>query len=367
MKISVSSYRFLKDADDARRRTVLIRNLRIRKKVTDIAEVRSNQSAHDDLTILGSSSDGYAFVAITSTQAGSSPKAVITVNNVSVTSITDTGATVSIVETPPQPPAKLHPRLRTSIHPPLVLDKPDWPTWQPGITSSVFEAASEGYKGQPADSPFGHDIAPYDGMPNLRWLLLQVSYLKESNPGPMTKTEAESFAQALDAIRKLEECQASLMAKLKTAKEKKVEADNKIELLSHKVASLERATASRHPSEVGTDSDANAKRKVQVSVCVAGAQRISSLDEAGDKQPLSSEMRCMSEVGRPCDNGRVGIEEPSEKCQAPIQSCGRRGLLFCQRVFCNWQTSQKRLLCSKTWKHPLKLWSLMKTAGDMTP
>ncbi|KAL3196605.1 hypothetical protein MRX96_015465 [Rhipicephalus microplus] len=77
----------------------------------------------------------------------------------------------------------------------------------------------------------------------------------------------------------------------------------------------------------------NAKRKVQVSVCVAGAQRISSLDEAGDKQPLSSEMRCMSEVGRPCDNGRVGIEEPSEKCQAPIQSCGRRGLLFCQRSF----------------------------------
>ncbi|XP_075749807.1 uncharacterized protein LOC142814632 isoform X2 [Rhipicephalus microplus] len=86
----------------------------------------------------------------------------------------------------PQPPAKLHRRLRTSIHPPLALDKPDWPTWQPGITSSVFEAASEGYKGQPADSPFGHDIAPYDGMPNLRWLLLQVfKMLRQTQPGPL--------------------------------------------------------------------------------------------------------------------------------------------------------------------------------------
>lgn len=94
-------------------------------------------------------------------------------------------STVVTPETPPQPPAKLHPRLRTSIHPPLVLDKPDWPTWQPGITSSVFEAASEGYKGQPADSPFGHDIAPYDGMPNLRWLLLQVfKMLRQTEPGP---------------------------------------------------------------------------------------------------------------------------------------------------------------------------------------
>ncbi|KAH7952583.1 hypothetical protein HPB52_024181 [Rhipicephalus sanguineus] len=35
----------------------------------------------------------------------------------------------------------------------------------------------------------------------------------------------------------------------------------------------------------------DARRKVQVSVCVAGAQRVSSLGEAGDKRPLSNEVR----------------------------------------------------------------------------
>ncbi|KAM7315363.1 uncharacterized protein ISCGN_005147 [Ixodes scapularis] len=77
----------------------------------------------------------------------------------------------------------------------------------------------------------------------------------------------------------------------------------------------------------------DARQKVQVSVCMAGAQRISSLGEAGDKRLLSSEVRSMSEVGRHCNNGGVGVEEPSEKCQAPIQSCGRRGLLFRHEFF----------------------------------
>ncbi|XP_075550350.1 uncharacterized protein LOC142583755 [Dermacentor variabilis] len=44
-----------------------------------------------------SSSDKYVFVAMTSPQTGPSPKGIVTVNNVPVTFIIDTGATVSIV------------------------------------------------------------------------------------------------------------------------------------------------------------------------------------------------------------------------------------------------------------------------------
>ncbi|KAL1424138.1 hypothetical protein MTO96_003636 [Rhipicephalus appendiculatus] len=57
----------------------------------------SSTKGHSASFETGSSSDEYAFVAMTFPQAGSSPQAVVTVNNVPVTFIIDTGATVSIM------------------------------------------------------------------------------------------------------------------------------------------------------------------------------------------------------------------------------------------------------------------------------
>ncbi|KAH8020357.1 hypothetical protein HPB51_000990 [Rhipicephalus microplus] len=189
----------------------------------------------------------------------------------------------------------------------------NYPIWQSEIAAPGGGTDGAGFISQPGAVHFGHDIAP--SMPSLRWLLLQVSYLKgaicyrtsnyvivavscppefidkiqrmkdvsfvkcrafcssllllagdvESNPGPMTKTEADTFSQALDAIRKLEESQDTLLAELKALKEKHIEATKEIQLLMARVAALESTTTSPHNTGV-TEASANALRTVSSQV-----------------------------------------------------------------------------------------------------
>ncbi|KAH6948929.1 hypothetical protein HPB50_027151 [Hyalomma asiaticum] len=71
----------------------------------------------------------------------------------------------------------------------------------------------------------------------------------ESNPCPMTKNEAESFAAELETICKLEG-HASLSEEIKRVSEKQETCEITIRILSGKVETLEAAIASRETAEV---------------------------------------------------------------------------------------------------------------------
>ncbi|KAH9373502.1 hypothetical protein HPB48_003454 [Haemaphysalis longicornis] len=83
-------------------------------------------------------------------------------------------------------------------------------------------------------------------------LLLMLSGDIESNPGPMSKAEADAFSAALETMRKLEESNETLMAELKCIKERQAAYVNEISALKAKFVTLESKITSQSASDTNT-------------------------------------------------------------------------------------------------------------------
>lgn len=75
----------------------------------------------------------------------------------------------------------------------------------------------------------------------------------ESNPGPMSKTEADSFASALETIKKLEADHTAMSADLKRLSGEHETTKNEIKLLHAKIAALEATLALQNNAGGPTD------------------------------------------------------------------------------------------------------------------
>lgn len=79
--------------------------------------------------------------------------------------------------------------------------------------------------------------------------MLSLSGDIESNPGPMSKAEADAFASALETIKKIESEHATLLADLKRVSGEQETAKNHIKPLNVKVAALETTIALHNVEE----------------------------------------------------------------------------------------------------------------------
>lgn len=91
-------------------------------------------------------------------------------------------------------------------------------------------------------------------------MLLMLSGDVESNPGPMSKTEAETFDAALTAIRNLESGLAAVLANLKTVTDNQEITRKEIKALTAQVAAL--GTNASSPSSAATVTNSNTLQSI---------------------------------------------------------------------------------------------------------